>query len=57
MTKGDFHGAKAPKAVGAFGVHSDLVVEALDGATGEFPRGQKLGEVEGLVVSARPKTV
>jgi hypothetical protein len=36
VIKGNFHGYVGAESVGSFGNHSDLVVEALDGASGDF---------------------
>src|ERR1039458_1477390 len=41
VIQGNFHGVEGAKAVGSSGNHSDFVVEALNGAIGDFSFGPK----------------
>ena len=49
MIESGFHGVVGAKAVGPSGHHSDFVVEALDGAVGDFTFGPEPIEDEFLV--------
>ena len=54
VIKGHFHRVVGAESIGSSGYHSNFVVEALDGAGGNFPFGPEPVQQESLVGSEHP---
>jgi hypothetical protein len=54
VIKGNFHGLEGTKAVGSSGNYSDFVVEALNGAIGDFSFGPKPIQYQRLMGAQHP---
>jgi hypothetical protein len=54
VIKGNFHGVEGTKAVGPSGNYSNFVVEALNGAVGDFSFGPKPIQYQRLMCAQHP---
>jgi hypothetical protein len=54
VIQGNFHGVEGAKAVGSSGNHSNFVVEALNGAIGDFSFGPKPIQYQRLMGAQHP---